>query len=80
VFLRHSQLCYSKDDKYLLQCTWLSLSISTSHTVNKAVNCANKRNPILVNEVLVINFPSTGNAQLQSPNTVELGYNVIKGT
>jgi hypothetical protein len=39
-----------------------------SKTVNKAVNCAIKRNPRLVNEVSIINFPSTGNAQLQSPN------------
>jgi hypothetical protein len=39
-----------------------------SKTVNKSVNCAIKRNPRLVNEVSVIDFPSTGNAQLQSPN------------
>jgi hypothetical protein len=39
-----------------------------SKTVNKAVNCAIKRNPRLVNGGLVINFPSTGNARLQSPN------------
>jgi hypothetical protein len=31
-------------------------------------DCAIKRNPGLVNKVSVINFPSTGNARLQSPN------------
>jgi hypothetical protein len=39
-----------------------------SKAVNKSVNCANKRNPRLVNKVSVNNLPSTGNIGLQTPN------------
>jgi hypothetical protein len=36
--------------------------------VNQPANCAIKRNPTLVNEVLINNFPSTGNLRLQTSN------------
>jgi hypothetical protein len=39
-----------------------------SKVVKESVNCANKRNPRLVNEVLVNNLPLTGNLGLQTPN------------
>jgi hypothetical protein len=39
-----------------------------SKVVEESVNCANKRNPRLVNKVLVNNLPLTGNLGLQTPN------------